>query len=144
MSTTAAPSTPASSARSLQPKRILPAHITRPALHGLAAFIILAAAGLGIALAIGATLVFNVLVWLLFAVLWLAVLAALAFSPATVDELWRSWRQRPLVVQALIWLLFLPIMLGLWIWTRAWAPPIRLLLLLSIAVWNLLLFFPHG
>ena len=81
---------------------------------------------------------------MLFAVLWFAVLAGLAFSPATVDRIWSALRQRPLVVQAVIWLLFMPIMLGLWIWQRAWASPIRLTLLLAIAGWNLFLFFPRG
>jgi hypothetical protein len=47
-------------------------------------------------------------------------------------------------VQAVIWLLFLPIMLGLWIWERAWASTIRLVLLLAIAAWNVFLFFPRG
>jgi hypothetical protein len=144
MSTTVAPSKPASPLRTQRSKRALPAPITRPALRTLAILVVLAALGLGIALAAGATVVFNVLVWLLFTVLWLAVLVILAFSPATLDQVWRSLRRRPLVAQAVTWLLFLPIMLGLWIWKRAWPSTIRLVLLLAIAAWNVFLFFPRG
>jgi hypothetical protein len=144
MSATTTPSTPAARLRSQRPKRALPPQISRPALIGLSIFVVLAATGLGIALAAGATFVFNVLAWLLFTVLWTGVLAALAFSPATLDEVSASVRRLPLVAQVVVWLLFLPIMLGLWIWQRAWAPPIRLILLLAIAAWNLFLFFPRG
>lgn len=140
---TVTPSTPAGRVRSPGSKPTQLAPIIRPALRGLAIVVVLAAGGLGIALAAGATFVFNVLVWLLFTVLWLAVLAALAFRPATLDEVWRSLRRRPLVAQAVIWLLFLPIMLGLWIWERAWPSTIRLVLLLAIAAWNVFLFFPR-
>lgn len=142
MSTTVTPS--AGARRTPRSKRVLPAPITGPALQGFAIVVVLAALGLAMALAAGATFVFSVLVWLLFTVLWLAALVAIAISPATLDQVWRSVRRRPLVVQALIWLLFLPIMLGLWIWERAWPSSIRLVLLLAIAAWNVFLFFPRG
>lgn len=118
-------------------------NVIPPLTGGLAVFVVLSAVALVVALLAGATLVFNVAVWLLFAVLWLALMAAIALAPATVDELWGSLRQRPLAIQALIWLLFLPIMIGVWIWRRPWAPLIRLTLLVALGAWNLFLFFPR-
>jgi hypothetical protein len=108
------------------------------------ALLILAAGGLVVALVTGATAFFNVLVFLVFAALWLALVAALAFRPITVDQAWESLAHRPLAVEAIVWLLLLPIMVGLWVWRRSWVAPLRLVLLLSIAGWNLFLFFPRS
>jgi hypothetical protein len=144
MSATLTPSTAADRAGKSRAKRSAPPNVTGPALKGLAIFVALAAFGLGIALVAGATSVFNVVVWLLFTVLWVAVVGALAFSPATLDEVWRAARRPAILIQAVVWLLFLPIMAGLWIWQRPWAAAIRLMLLLAIAVWNVFLFFPRS
>jgi hypothetical protein len=100
--------------------------------------------GLGIALVTGATVVFNVLVFTVFTVLWLAFAAALAFSPATLHDAWQVLRALPVVVQGLAWLLFLPILIGLWIWDRAWPTPIRVLLVLTIGAFNIFVFLPRG
>jgi hypothetical protein len=143
MSATSTPSTQANQPLG-RPKRSAPPNIAGPALKGLAIFVVVAVLGLAIALVTGATSVFNVVVWLLFVVLWIAFATALAFSPATLDQTWHRLRQVSLIVQALIWLLFLPITLGLWIWQRAWAAPIRLVLLAAVAAWNVFLFFPRG
>jgi hypothetical protein len=144
MSATLTPSTAADRAGKSRPKRSAPPNVTGPALKGLAIFVVLAAFGLGIALVAGATFVFNVVVWLLFTVLWVALVGALAFSPATLDEVWQAARRPAILIQAVVWLLFLPIMAGLWIWQRPWAAAIRLMLLLAIAVWNVFLFFPRS
>jgi hypothetical protein len=144
MSATLTPSTAADRAGKRRAKRSAPPDVTGPALRGLAIFVVLAAFGLGIALVAGATFAFNVVVWLLFTVLWVAVVGALAFSPATLDEVWQAARRPAILIQAVVWLLFLPIMAGLWIWQRPWAAAIRLMLLLAIAVWNVFLFFPRS
>jgi hypothetical protein len=144
MSATLTPSTAADRAGKRRAKRSAPPNVTGPALRGLAIFVVLAAFGLGIALVAGATFAFNVVVWLLFTVLWVAVVGALAFSPATLDEVWQAARRPAILIQAVVWLLFLPIMAGLWIWQRPWAAAIRLMLLLAIAVWNVFLFFPRS
>ena len=144
MSATLTPSTAADRAGKRRAKRSAPPNVTGPALKGLAIFVVLAAFGLGIALVAGATSVFNVVVWLLFTVLWVAVVGTLAFSPATLDEVWQAARRPAILIQAGVWLLFLPIMAGLWIWQRPWAAAIRLMLLLAIAVWNVFLFFPRS
>ena len=133
----------AGTSRGRAPRGLTGPKLTRPFTGGLALFVLVSAVGLIVALLAGATFVFNVVVWLLFTVLWLALLVAIALAPAAVDELWAALRRRPLVVQAVLWLLFLPIAIGLWIWRRPWAPPIRLTLLLALAAWNVFLFFPR-
>ena len=144
MSATTTHSIPVSRTSGRPPHRSARPSVIRPALRGLAVFVLVAAVGLVVALGTGATAVFNVLVLLLFGVLWMAFAAALVFSPATLEEIWHRLTRLPLLVQALVWLLFLPIIVGLWIWQRAWAMPVRLALLIAIAGWNLFLFFPRG
>lgn len=110
----------------------------------LTTFVMIAGIGLGIALITGATAVFNVLVFALFAVLWLSFAAALALSPGTLDAIWRQTRRLPLIVQAIVWLLFLPLMIGLWIWERNWTVVVRLVLVLAIGFANISMFFPKS
>src|SRR5687767_13469632 len=50
--------------------------------------------------------------FVLFALLWAAFGYALVARQAGLDETWQTIRSLPLVVQALIWLLFLPVMAG--------------------------------
>ena len=114
--------------------------------HGprlLGIFVATGIVALAAALVTGATGVFNVLVFVLFAVLWLCLAAALAFSPAALDELWRAFRGRSVVLQAVGWLLFLPLAAALFVWERRWHPATRLVLVLAIAAANLLMFFPR-
>jgi uncharacterized membrane protein YvlD (DUF360 family) len=78
----------------------------------------------------------------IFAALWLGFAIALVRDPARIDGTWRRLRTLPLVVQALAWLLFLPVLVGLWIWQTSWPRVARLLLVAGLAAWNLLVFLP--
>ena len=142
MSATLAPSTPASQSPTEQPARTAPPAILRPILTTLAVLVVFGGIGLAIALITGATVVFNVLVFTMFAILWIAFVAALAFSPGTLDDLWHQTRRLPLLIQGVVWLLFLPLMIGLWIWERTWSLLIRLVLIIALGVWNVYMFFP--
>jgi len=82
--------------------------------------------------------------FVLFAVIWIAVAVGLVWSAGTVEEAWRAIRALPLVVQALAWVLFLPVMAGLWIWESSWPFVVRLVLLAGVAGWNLLVFLPKA
>ena len=53
-------------------------------------------------------------------------------------------RRLALVLQAVAWLLFLPIMLGLWIWARPWPVPMRVVLVLALGAWTVFFLFPRG
>ena len=84
------------------------------------------------------------LLFIAFALLWLAFGLAVVWSQGSLDAAWTWVRSLPLVLQAGAWLLFLPVMAGLWIWESGWPTVVRLLLVLGIAGWNLLVFLPRA
>jgi ABC-type amino acid transport system permease subunit len=80
----------------------------------------------------------------IFALLWVAFAAGLALSQGSVDQAWTTVRGLPLIVQVTVWLVFLPVMIGLWVWESSWPLAFRVLLVVSIAAWNLLVFLPKA
>ncbi len=78
-----------------------------------------------------------------FAALWLAFGVALVADPSALDRTWTAIAQLPLVLEAAAWLLFLPVMGGLWVWSTDWPTILRIGLVAGIAAWNLLVFLPH-
>jgi ABC-type amino acid transport system permease subunit len=80
----------------------------------------------------------------IFAVLWVAFGVALIWSQGSLDQTWATIRGLPLLVQIGAWLLFLPVMAGLWIWETTWPLIVRVLLIVGIAGWNLLVFLPRA
>ena len=79
-----------------------------------------------------------------FALMWAAFGAALIWSQGSIDAAWSFIRGLPILVQALVWLLFLPVMLGLWVWETTWPVALRLLLVIGIGGWNLIVFAPRA
>ena len=79
-----------------------------------------------------------------FAVLWAAFAAGVIWSEGSVDQTWEFLRSLPLIAQAVVWLLLLPVMAGLWIWETSWPVIVRLLVVGGIAGWNLLVFLPKA
>ena len=79
-----------------------------------------------------------------FAVLWLAFAVGVVASQGTVDQAWQAIRDLPLLVQIPVWILFLPVMVGLWIWESGWPLIVRVGLIVGIAGWNLLVFLPRA
>ena len=84
------------------------------------------------------------ILFVIFAVIWIAFGAGLIFSQGSVDQAWQVIRDLPLIVQIVVWILFLPVMIGLWIWETSWPLVIRLVLVIGIAGWNLLMFLPRA
>ena len=80
----------------------------------------------------------------IFAVLWVAFGAALIWSQGSLDAAWAWVRSLPLIVQGIVWLLFLPVMAGLWIWETTWPVILRLVLIVGVAGWNLIVFLPRA
>ena len=78
-----------------------------------------------------------------FAALWLAFGAALVMSQGSLDQAWQWLRTLPIVIQAVVWLLFLPFAAGLWVWETTWPLAVRLLLVVGLAGWSILMFIPH-
>jgi hypothetical protein len=83
------------------------------------------------------------LLFLGFAALWLGFFVALVADPAILISLQHAIGGLPLIVQAAAWLLFLPLMGGLWVWTTDWSLVVRVALVVAIAGWNLIVFLPR-
>jgi hypothetical protein len=79
----------------------------------------------------------------IFAILWLAFGTALITSQGSLDAAWQWVRGLPLIAQGVAWVLFLPIMFGLWAWETTWPLLVRLVLVAGVAGWNLLVFLPR-
>jgi hypothetical protein len=86
----------------------------------------------------------NGVLFLIFLALWVIFGAAVVLSQGSLDQAWETIRGWPLILQALAWLLFLPVMFGLWVWETSWPLVIRLLLVLGAAGWNLLVLVPRA
>ena len=99
------------------------------------------ASGLGNALGFAAE---TGILFVIFAVLWVAFGIGLIWSQGSVDAAWNWVRSLPLVLEGVVWVLFLPVMVGLWIWESTWPLVLRLALVISIAGWNLLVFLPKA
>jgi hypothetical protein len=86
----------------------------------------------------------NGVLFVVFALIWIAFAASVIWTEGSIDQAWQTIRGLPLVVQAVVWLLFLPVMIGLWIWETTWPLIVRLVLVIGIAGWNLLVFLPRA
>lgn len=83
------------------------------------------------------------LLFILFALLWVALVGSMVLQPAALTAAWTFLGGLSLPVQALAWLLFLPVTAGLWAWNTDWPLVVRVLLVLGLAGWNLLVFLPR-
>ena len=79
-----------------------------------------------------------------FVVAWVAFGAALIWSQGSLDTAWQWVRGLPLIVQGIVWLLFLPVMFALWVWETTWPIILRLVLIVGVAGWNLIVFLPRA
>jgi hypothetical protein len=80
----------------------------------------------------------------IFAVMWAGFAVALIWSHGSLDAAWQWVRSLPLIIQGMVWLLFLPVMFGLWVWETTWPLVLRLVVVLGIAGWNLIVFLPRA
>jgi hypothetical protein len=74
----------------------------------------------------------------IFAMLWVGFAIALVVNREWLDLLWHWVQALPSVAEIIVWVLFLPIMVGLWIWESSWPDLVRLLAFAGIVVWTLL------
>jgi hypothetical protein len=77
-----------------------------------------------------------------FAALWALFGYGLIRNRSSLEGAWIRLRHLPLVVQALAWLLFLPVLAGLRIWRSRWPFVWRVVLIAGLAGWNMLVFLP--
>ena len=89
-------------------------------------------------------LVSSGLALLIFAGLWAAFGFALVRDRARLDEAWKRIRRLPLPVQGIVWLLFMPVLVGLVVWRARWPLAGRLATIGGVAAWSLLIFIPSA
>jgi hypothetical protein len=75
---------------------------------------------------------------------WVAFAVALVASQQTLDDLWTSVRDLPLVVEGVVWLLGFPFLIGLAIWQAPWDEAVRLTLIAGLAIAYTYMFVPRA
>lgn len=75
---------------------------------------------------------------------WLAFFAALIGSPSTLDDIWATIRDLPLVVEGIVWLIGFPFLAGLMIWQASWDESIRLISIAVLATAYTYMFIPRA
>jgi hypothetical protein len=73
-----------------------------------------------------------------FVVLWVAFVTALVVNREWLDVLWNWVQALHPAPKIIIWVIFTPIMAGLWIWESSWPVLGRLVGFIGIVVWTLL------
>ena len=74
----------------------------------------------------------------IFAMLWVGFVIALIVNREWLDLLWNWVRALPSVTEIAVWVLFLPGMVGLWVWESSWSAFVRLLAWGAIIGWTLM------
>ena len=74
----------------------------------------------------------------IFSILWVGFAIALVVNREWLDLLWNWMRALPFLAEIIVWVLFLPITVGLWIWESSWSALVRLLAFTGIVGWTLL------
>ena len=74
----------------------------------------------------------------IFVILWVGFVIALVVNQEWLDVLWNWAQALPLLPKIIVWVLFLPNMVGLWIWESSWPTLGRLVGFSSIVAWTLL------
>lgn len=80
--------------------------------------------------------------FLAFGALWVLFGAGLVLNQGGIDAAWHWIGSQNILVQGLAWLLFLPVVAGLWVWETGWPLVARLVIVAGLAGWNLLVLLP--
>jgi hypothetical protein len=81
---------------------------------------------------------------LVFGGLWVAFGAGIVLNQGGVDQVWHWIGSQHIVVQGIAWLLFLPVLAGLWVWETGWPLVARLVVVGGLAFWSILIFLPRS
>ena len=82
--------------------------------------------------------VLSIYALVVFVMLWVGFAIALAANREWLDLLWNWVQALPWVVRVIVWVVFLPIMVGLWAWESSWPTLVNLLVSGGIVGWTLL------
>ena len=82
--------------------------------------------------------VLSAYAFLIFVILWVGFIIALISNREWLDLLWHWVQGLPFVLEIIVWVIFLPITVSLWIWESTWSNFLRLVGFAGIGVWTLL------
>jgi hypothetical protein len=74
--------------------------------------------------------------------LWVVFALVLLLSQQSIDQVWAWFKDQTLLLQVPVGIMFLPWVIGMWIWESSWPFAARGLLVGGIAWANLYSFFP--
>lgn len=80
---------------------------------------------------------FAVGAFAMFVVVWVGFAVAVQGDRAALDTTWEWLRGLPAPIAVVVWLVFLPIAVGLWIWESSWTPLVGSLLAAGMVAWTL-------
>lgn len=75
-------------------------------------------------------------IFAMFVVVWVGFAVALRGDGGFLDSSWQWLRELPGLVQVVVWVLILPIAVGLWAWESTWTPFVGLLLVAGMIAWT--------
>ena len=75
---------------------------------------------------------------------WVAFAVALVASQRTLDDVWASVRDLPLVIEGVVWLLGFPFLVGLAIWQASWDEAVRICVIAVLAAAYMYMFAPRA
>ena len=75
---------------------------------------------------------------LVFVVLWVGFIIALIVDRGWLDLLWDWVQALPSAPKIVVWVIFLPVMVGLWIWSSSFSTLGNLLGFTGLIAWTLL------
>ena len=87
--------------------------------------------------------IINMSAFIILTALWLAFGAALVLNQGLLDSFWQMFTGWPLILQAIVALLTLPVAAGLWIWETSWPLLLRFVLVAGLAWVTVYTFFPR-
>jgi hypothetical protein len=87
-------------------------------------------------------MIINITAFATLTILWIGFAAALIFNQALLDTTWQFFRAMPFAIQAVIGLLVLPVVAGLWVWETSWPLWLRLVLVIGLGWVTVYTFYP--
>ena len=72
----------------------------------------------------------------MFVLVWVGLAIGLFGDRSILDSAWEWLRGLPGPIQLVVWILFLPIAVGLWIWESTWSPLVAILLVAGMVAWT--------
>jgi hypothetical protein len=74
--------------------------------------------------------------------MWLAFFVLLVAD--SLDQVWQTITQLPVLLEILVWIVFLPWVLGTWVWIGPWPLWLRVTLVLGVAIGWTAVSIPRG